>query len=117
MYLATGTAEYRAYWNEPGMRERFSLVLPEFIRFGLVHLPVPVVFALCPRRWTNILFWAYALYLPLPWLEVVLDDGHAVIRTMVGWFALHGIAVFSVGFYTLWKAIQHRRGLLVEDNA
>lgn len=112
MYLATGTAEYRATWDEPSTHQRFSFVLPELVWFGALLLLIPLMFALYPRRWTNILFWVYAIYLLFPWLDVVFDDSHAVNRTMAGWFALQGVAVFSLGSYTLWKAANDRKRLV-----
>ncbi|WP_284123962.1 hypothetical protein [Parerythrobacter aestuarii] len=104
-YLAAATAEYRAYWDQPEVRQRFAYVRPEIVEYLFVHAVIPLVLAIYPRRITNLVFWALALYLPIPWLQAALDDGHTVNQTVVNWYLLNGLLMFAVAGYTASRAI------------
>lgn len=83
-----------------GKHEAFFTFLPQFVRFAVAHVLIPLIFALYPRRITNIVFWASAIYLIWPWYEIALNPGHAMDPGVRDWFGLHGIVIFVLVFYT-----------------
>ncbi|GEM_PF-3863382 len=106
------TGHYWMYWDEPRERAAFYRLLPELVLFAIAHGLVPLIFALIPRRITNILFWASAVYLLFPLWETLAALGrnaHALNYPMAEWFVWHGFVILGLAVYTAVQAARTGR--------